>query len=381
MLERDYVSLAEVLDLINLGAPVRAANSSGETPLAVAARRGHHADVLSLLIQSGADPSRNPFILHALLRNGEVSGSQVLALLQGDAQVNSIDVNGDSPLEVAVKSGQSASVLKVLLFNGASLAAAPTILHQLLRSDAVNVEMVQALLNAGISETATDATGRTPLDIALEHGLDLAILELLGHPTAEARASTPTQTPTATPTASPSRPIVSIENREGSLYVNPNDGYVGCPGRTSHTAFVAESVLEFQLEVDFWVPRAQRWSIGVLYHAPRNSKDDTATMIYADQGGPFAHHWVREGGRDIGLSIRERIDSTVIDYSPGDVNLVSFANDDNETTVRVNGATVLTVPPSNLRPQHGTLQLCVGFLSQETEPYRIDYKRLSAEAE
>ena len=75
--------------------------------------------------------------------------------------------------------GLSASILRFLVFNGADVSHAPTILHALLASDAVTAEHVQVLLDAGASESGTNALGQTPLDVAMARGLGEDILSLL----------------------------------------------------------------------------------------------------------------------------------------------------------------------------------------------------------
>lgn len=169
----------QVRAMIEAGAPVTATDTDGRDPLEVAAELGLGADILSLLIERGADPSRSPTILHALLKSPDVLTRQLRVLVDAGASTVAEDTRGIAPLEVAVAEGLSASILRFLVFNGADVSHAPTILHALLASDAVTAEHVQVLLDAGASESGTNALGQTPLDVAMARGLGEDILSLL----------------------------------------------------------------------------------------------------------------------------------------------------------------------------------------------------------
>ena len=173
------VTVDQVRAMIEAGAPVTATDSEGRDPLEVAAERGLGADILALLIEHGADPSRSPTILHAMLKAPDVRTRQLRVLVDAGASTVAEDARGNAPLEVAVAEGLSASILRYLVFNGADVSHAPTILHALLASDAVTAEHVQVLLDAGVSESKRNAIGETPLDIAIAHGLGEDILSLL----------------------------------------------------------------------------------------------------------------------------------------------------------------------------------------------------------
>ncbi len=173
------VTVDQVRAMIEAGAPVTATDTDGRDPLEVAAELGLGADILSLLIERGADPSRSPTILHALLKSPDVLTRQLRVLVDAGASTVAEDARGIAPLEVAVAEGLSASILRFLVFNGADVSHAPTILHALLASDAVTAEHVQVLLDAGASESGTNALGQTPLDVATARGLGEDILSLL----------------------------------------------------------------------------------------------------------------------------------------------------------------------------------------------------------
>ena len=173
------VTADQVRALIDAGAPVTASDTEGRDPLEVAAEIGLGADILSLLIERGADPRRSPTILHMMLKAPDVRTRQLRVLVDAGASTVAEDARGIAPLEVAVAEGLSASILRFLVFNGAMVSHAPTILHALLASDAVTAEHVQVLLDAGVSESKRNALGQTPLDIAIAHGLGEDILSLL----------------------------------------------------------------------------------------------------------------------------------------------------------------------------------------------------------
>ena len=413
LLDRDYVTLDQVRALLELGAPVSAANIAGESPLTVAARRGHHTNILSLLIAHGADPSRNRFVLHALLRNPDVGSSQVLTLLQHGAHIDSVDINGFSPLEVAVANEQSVRVLRVLLFNGARLYTAPTILHDLLGTGAATAEKVKLLIDAGASATATDISGRTPLDVALENGFGLTILSLLGYDDSSGESSillaTPTVTtgpeagqssnttppciprsdvpcypdeaPTATPTPVPPREL-TLRSASGVVASRHGEGYIGCPSFTRDSEFISSAARMGVIEFDFVVPRVARWSVGVLYHAESNAGTDTATMTFRDGQGPLkVGYWTRANGVDVNQPDPLRVASDIVEALPGDIVKFEFATDDDGTTLTLDGVQVLSIPAQALRPLAGSMQMCVGFWSSESVDYGIEYKRLRAWSE
>ena len=173
------VTVDQVRAMIEAGAPVTATDTDGRDPLEIAAELGLGGDILSLLIGRGADPSRSPTILHALLKSPDVLTRQLRVLVDAGASTVAEDARGIAPLEVAVAEGLSASILRFLVFNGADVSHAPTILHALLASDAVTAEHVQVLLDAGASESGTNALGQTPLDVAMARGLGEDILSLL----------------------------------------------------------------------------------------------------------------------------------------------------------------------------------------------------------
>ena len=173
------VTADQVAAMIEAGASVEAVDAAGRDPLEVAAELGLGADILSMLIDYGADPSRSPTILHALLKTPDVRVRQLRVLVDAGASTVAEDARGTAPLEVAVAQGLSASVLRYLVFNGADVTHSPTILHALLASDAVTAEHVQVLLDAGASESGTNALGQTPLDVALANGRSEDILSLL----------------------------------------------------------------------------------------------------------------------------------------------------------------------------------------------------------
>lgn len=413
LLDRDQVTLDHVRALLESGAPVSAANIMGESPLTVAARRGHHANILSLLIAHGADPSRYPFVLHALLGNTDVSSSQVLTLLQHGAQIDSEDVNGVSPLEVAVANGQSVRVLRVLLFNGAKLYTSPTILHDLLSTGAATAEKVKLLIDAGASATATNISGKTPLDVALENGLDATILGLLGYENSEVDASIRLATPTATlapdvvrgatsvppclpgsdvpcypdlvmsatPTPAPQRAL-TLRSMSGMMASRHGEGYIGCPPLLTDSEYIASAARMGVVEFDFVVPRVARWSVGVVYHVGSGANTDSATMTFRDGAGPLkVGHWTRTNGLNVSLHDSMSVGPDIVQALPGDIVKFEFATDDDGTTLTLDGVQVLAVPSGDLKPLAGPMQMCVGFWSSELLDYGIEYKRLRAWAE
>lgn len=142
------------------GADVKVVDDAGDTPLAVAARRGNNAAIEALLGKGATLNTRNyvgntPLALAA--SNGR--DTTVALLVAKGADVNARVGRGETPLNLAVMRGQAATV-KVLLANKADINAPSTsdetplaLALRLKKTD------IAALLRAaGATEPPTDAT-------------------------------------------------------------------------------------------------------------------------------------------------------------------------------------------------------------------------------
>jgi hypothetical protein len=134
------------------------------TPMHVAARAGH-ADILSLLLEHGADVDCRGFYgetpLHRASWNGKLEAGK--CLLDHGADINAINNEGLTPLFHAVIRGQ-VEVARMLLERGEVIDARnnsnETPLHQAVRSH--DIQTVRLLLEHGADVNARDESGRTP---------------------------------------------------------------------------------------------------------------------------------------------------------------------------------------------------------------------------
>jgi ankyrin repeat protein len=198
--------LAEVKRLVTGGAPVNARDTLGSTPLLDAAWGGN-TDIASFLIQHGADVNARHLeadstaLQYAVLTGranmvqlliqtgahvgGEYRDGQTLVhvaaargsipvldlLIDAKAGIQSLDANGNTPLDSAVLHGQPLAV-EALLRHGADA----TYVHPLDGRGALHeacmrgyANLVQPLVDNGADPGARDRFGQTPLDIALAY--------------------------------------------------------------------------------------------------------------------------------------------------------------------------------------------------------------------
>ena len=73
--------------------------------------------------------------LHDVLKNPDVSPSLVETLIETGTSVNSINSVGERPLDVAISSGVSTDVLRVLFHAGAGSAQVTELLRDTLRRE------------------------------------------------------------------------------------------------------------------------------------------------------------------------------------------------------------------------------------------------------
>jgi cytohesin len=182
-----YPQSAEVLGLVlDKGADPNARDGQNRTPLHVLLEGFGTAALVRLLLKNGADvdardgdgkTGATPLHVAALRGHEEA----VRVLLAARADVKAVDAQGHTALYLACLNRQT-RVAALLLERNAdpNVAAAEsglTALHQAVLAD--NPELVALLLKYQADRKATDAQGRTPLDVARERK-NAAVLEALG---------------------------------------------------------------------------------------------------------------------------------------------------------------------------------------------------------
>ena len=191
----------------------------------------------------------------------------------------------------------------------------------------------------------------------------------------------PTQTPTRTPTRVPTT-VPSTAGVSGELVHNPRSGSIGCSNDRYPNTVISYHAMDSAAYVEFEVPGVVQWSIGFLYHDPdTGGTTDSATFIYTNPDGDlFANHWVRVNDEDIGKDELEYIPRNELLRGTGRINELSFRTTSNGSYLRLNDF-VFEVPNSKLSRKFGKSQLCVGFWSDEEDPYAISYSNLRTQFE
>lgn len=194
--------------------------------------------------------------------------------------------------------------------------------------------------------------------------------------------ATPWPTPVPLPTATPSTFAALALRGSGRLFADADDGFIGCPDRTTEPAYISSSATYGSVEFSFAVPAASDWSVGMVYH-DFEWDSDAATYVYRTSTdiGVRVGHWTRVGGETIDSTYPVAVVSGTFDDTIGASNKVEIRTDKNGTEVKLNGRFALKVPASELRPGEGDMLVCAGFLTDETEDYRIDYIGLRAWSE
>ena len=203
-----------VSSLIGLGAAVNEQNdATGETPLIIAAKRGH-SDVVDVLIKNGAKLNikdnagcdaltaaaavGKPDVFFALVKAGSPvdpnSLNTLLAsaanvgdvktveyLLQLGASATSLGVSGESPLMAAVRS-RNVDLVNLLLSKGANVdytdSAGRTAV--ILAAQSGNPEIFAVIASRGVDLNTKDARGNTPMMWSImmgHHNLALHLIE------------------------------------------------------------------------------------------------------------------------------------------------------------------------------------------------------------
>ncbi|KAI8493684.1 hypothetical protein Bbelb_286050 [Branchiostoma belcheri] len=162
----------KVKTLLQAGVQVNTENSEGETPLWDAVRGGH-ANIVTLLLQKGADlgagANTASGIGQTLLQLAAQSGNAEIVgmLTKAEADLDKADDEGRTPLFLAAESG-NAEMVSILIQAGADLNKADSMGRTPLWAAAENghAEVVSILIQAGADLDTAGVLGRTPLWVA-----------------------------------------------------------------------------------------------------------------------------------------------------------------------------------------------------------------------
>ena len=168
--------------------------------------------------------------------------------------------------------------------------------------------------------------------------------------------------------------------REGSSSSLSHDGLedqrVECPTYTTEIAYISNNAIDSWLVVDFTVPTVDRWSFGVIYHGidGRNSR----SYIYRNGTSNYADHSTYQDG-EFSDEPRQFISSRRL--TAGTQVRLEFETTANGSSLYLDSSRVLDVAGGSLTRRIGSVKLCAGLISGETEPYTIRFSDLWAWAE
>lgn len=175
---------ARVAEMLRRGAKASAADSNGMVPLHAAAERGALGTAKALL-DAGADPNAanrlgmTP-LMYASIPHG-ANPEMIRLLVSRGADPNKSSARFNAPLSVAAQRG-NADIAAALLDGGADPMPSggynqQTPLH--VASILGKAELVRVLTDHGAELNAKDASGATPLDLAVRYGHQ-SVASLLG---------------------------------------------------------------------------------------------------------------------------------------------------------------------------------------------------------
>ena len=174
-------------------------NSNGQSALHVAAELGASGEALVALLlaapKSALLTTRQGTALHIAIKH-QAEEDEVATLVEHGAEaVTMVDGAWRSPLHVAIRSGASPAIVRLLCLANSSVAAmcdkfGQSALHTVVarrqrreRSEDELIEIVVQLIESSpASRTAHDSSGRTPYDIAVANQCTESLLQLLREP-------------------------------------------------------------------------------------------------------------------------------------------------------------------------------------------------------
>lgn len=169
--------------LLDANADVNIATTEGKTPLFLAVRN-NCLDLVKKLIGKGATIDLD----HAITLNTPLHVATVFANLEiikllheNGAQINKQNVNGKTPLILAVENKKDEATVKFLMSAGADIKYADmegktAVHHAVLQG---NLPIVRILLEDQDGANVQDIHGRTPLHYAANYPMDPEIFQLL----------------------------------------------------------------------------------------------------------------------------------------------------------------------------------------------------------
>ena len=167
------------------------------------------------------------------------------------------------------------------------------------------------------------------------------------------------------------------EGGSGSLsHSLPDDGKVECPDFTTESAYISRYATDSWFVLDFTVPNVERWSFGVIYHGIEGW--NSRTYINRNGNSHSARHSTYEN--------REFKDGPLVYLSSGLLTAGATVRLEFETTslgskMYLDGSKILDIPGPDLTRRPGSVRLCAGLISGETDPYTIHFSNLWAWAE
>ena len=158
-----------------MGFSVNDRNDRGATPLHFAAVVSVNPDVITALLEAGADVNtraeggETPLYMAAQLNPNP---GVIHALIKAGADANARETYGETPLHAAAKMNSNPDVITMLIIGGADVNARngyeATALHAAAWENS-NPDVITALLERGADGSIEDDNGRTPFDLAKEN--------------------------------------------------------------------------------------------------------------------------------------------------------------------------------------------------------------------
>lgn len=161
--------------LLDKGAEVDAKSNEEYTPLQLAATRNPDVGVVAALIQAGADVNVKANTgcnsLHYAAMSGFGQVERIELLLKNNADIESRENGGKTPLMWAVSSEKNFPVVKCLIEQGADLKTKDnfgnSLLHEAVWMNKESDVVVKYLVEKGADINAKNDQGKTPLEFAL----------------------------------------------------------------------------------------------------------------------------------------------------------------------------------------------------------------------
>ena len=173
--ENDCPELCEIL--LKHNAEINAVDKSGNQPLHFACLAGLTSTVRGLLdcnANVSATNSDGQTSLHKAASSQRDCHEMCLLLIRKGVEVNAIDNNGDTSLQIALQKGNMKTA-EVLLADGADCnmlnRSDETVLHLLCKGGIDRHELCEDLISHGASPHLTDKEGNLPLHFALKNKL------------------------------------------------------------------------------------------------------------------------------------------------------------------------------------------------------------------